>query len=345
MRPEAVPADRCGVASRLRFLLGCILAAGFLTGLAEGYLRLFPPKDLCPYLGKASPLRGIYEADADFGVSYRSWEAFREDNAERLTAYLPWEASSAAPPVWAFFGNSFVQAPGMLADHARAGVPGRRIFNLGRNEPLPIRLAQIKLLLEHGFEPERIFIALMPVDVILLGEQPLATYQVTANGALTYRPRQPAGPLGWLIGRSRLALTAWVRKGQQRGNPQFQAGKLYEGVGETLQRDLHFLFGNLARVAREHHVPVTILLIPAYHQIRCGACCGFQDALGPMFRELGFDVFDPRDAFRQQADLDALFIPDRHFSPLGNQILLRELLQHIRGQEALTRASEETRRP
>jgi len=331
--------------ARVRFLLGFILGVGLLTGLAESYLRLFPPRDLCPFLGDASPLRGLYKADADFGISYRSWDAFRQDNDERMAAFQSFEASSTAPPVWVFFGNSFVQAPGMLADHARHAVHERRIFNLGRNEPLPIRLAQIRLLLEHGLEPERIFIAVMPVDMIALGEQPLATYQVTANGALTYRPRRPAGPLGWLIGRSRLPLTAWVRTGQQRGNPRFQAGKLYEGVEEPLLGDLRLLFGNLARLARAHQVPITILLIPAYHQIRYGASCGFQDTLGRLFHEQGFDVFDPRDAFRQQPDLDALFIPDRHFAPLGNQILLSELLRHLRSQESLTRANAEARRP
>ncbi len=93
--------------------------------------------------------------------------------------------------------------------------------------------------------------------------------------------------------------------------------------------DLHQLFGSLARVGRSHEVPVTVLLIPAYHQIRDGASCGFQDTLTPLLRQAGLDVFDPRDAFRAQPDLDGLFIPDLHFSPRGNQILLSELLRHV----------------
>ena len=83
---ETLPKGHNRFQARLRFVLGSLLAFGLLTSLAESYLRLFPPKDLCPFLGDASPLRGIYKADADSGVSYISWNAFREDNAERLAA-------------------------------------------------------------------------------------------------------------------------------------------------------------------------------------------------------------------------------------------------------------------
>lgn len=312
-----------------RFALGCVLSVALLGGFAEVYLRLFPPRDLYPYLGEASPLTGIYQPDDDFNIGYRGWEALSAENAERLSAFLPFASHEDGRPLWAFFGNSFVQAPDMLADTARKALPGRRVFHLGRNEELCLRLAQIKLLLENGLRPERVFVALMPVDVLGLGAQPLATQRVTARGALTYElPHFPA-PLDGVVRHSRLGLAACVRTGWQLGNPHFRRNTLYNGVGEPLLGDLRHLFANLNRVARRHGVPVTVLLIPAYHQICCGASCGFQDNLGAMLRQEGLDVFDPRDAFRAQPNQEGLFIPDRHFSPRGNQILLSELLGHL----------------
>jgi len=93
--------------------------------------------------------------------------------------------------------------------------------------------------------------------------------------------------------------------------------------------DLERLFTNLARITHEHNVPVTILLIPTYHQVVCGERFGFQDTLAPLFRKLGLDVFDPRDGFLVCSDKDSLFIPDRHFSRAGNELLLSELLAHL----------------
>src|SRR6266567_747442 len=94
-----------------QFLLGGVLAAGLLLALAEAFLRLFPPPDLHPYLGEDSPLAGLYAPDDDFGITYRDWEAFRADNAERLAPCLPFRGHPDRRKVWAFFGNSFVQAP------------------------------------------------------------------------------------------------------------------------------------------------------------------------------------------------------------------------------------------
>jgi hypothetical protein len=334
-----------GRAGGRRFLLGFALAVALLAGLAEAYLRLFPPSDLHPYLGDASPLTGPFVADDDCAVAYRSWDDFAADNAERLRQFGPLDGTPGDRPVWAFFGNSFVQAPGMLGDTARAHVPDRRIFYLGRNERLEVRLAQIKLLLEHGLEPERLFVALMPPDLLSLGDQPLATYQVTSRGAVTYRPRLPAGPAGWLVCHSRLALTAWCRTGRQRGNPHFSRAGLSHDVQEPLLGDLRRLFANLARLTRERHVPVTIVLIPGYSQAVEGADFGFQDRLTALFRGLGYDVFDPRGAFRRHPHPADLYLPDRHLTPAGNRLLLAELLAHVRRPSAVARASREGGEP
>jgi hypothetical protein len=314
---------------RWKFLLGAAGAALLLLGTAEGYLRLFPPRDLQPYLGEDSPLTGCYVPDDCFGVAYRSWDVFRANYAERLREFLPWQSPTDPRPLWAFFGNSFVQSPGMLADHVRSAVIGRRIFNLGRNEWLFVRLAQIKLLLDQGMQPERLFVELMPVDVVLLGQQPLDTIQVTAKGALTYRPHQPDGLVGWLVRHSQMALTAWIRSGQHQGNPTFNWRTLCRRIDQRLLDDLDRLFGNLARVTRQHQVPVTILLLPTFHQIVYGESLGFQDTLAVMLRRQGYDVFDPRDVFCHHADPSSLFLPDKHFNARGNQLLLESLLNHL----------------
>jgi hypothetical protein len=318
------------VSRRRGFAMGCAVAIFLLSGLAEVYLRWFPPRDLYSHLGEQSPLTGPYCADDDFSVAYRSWDEFCRENAERLKEHLPFDSDRDVRPQWAFFGNSFVQAPGMLADYVRINVTDRHVFNLGRNEHLYLRLAQIKLLLANGMKPERIFIALMPVDVIGLGGQPLATNHVTARGAITFEPVGQIQPLAWLTRYSRVALTASVRTGLRRGNPRFDQNTLYDRVDEPLLGDLRHLFGNVARVTREHNIPVTVLLIPAYHQIRKGANLTFQDILGTMLREQGYDVFDPRNVFLHHPDLDGLFVPDKHFSPRGNEILLTEMVKHVR---------------
>jgi hypothetical protein len=312
-------------------VVGGLVAAALLGGLAEAYLRSFPPKDLHPYLGEASPLTGPLAPNDDFGAGYRSWEAFQETNAEALARFGEFGRDEDPRPIWAMFGNSFVQAPDMLADTARVRLTDRRIFNLGRNEPLVIRLAQIALLLDHGLRPERIIVELMPLDTAPLGAHPLATYRVTSRGALTYEPRRPAGPGGWLIDHSRLAQTGWVRSGRERGNLAFRPGQLNDGVPPQLLDDLRRVFGNLARATQAHAVPVTVVLIPSYEQVMRGAPRGFQDALAPMLYQQGYDVCDPQAALVRQPDRAALFLPDKHLTPLGNRVLLDELLDHLRG--------------
>jgi hypothetical protein len=329
-RQDGPPAGRRRLAWAAGAVFGGLLAVAAVGGVGEAYVRLFPPRDLHSYLGDDAPDRGPFAPDPEFGVGYRSWQAFRADNP-RLDSYLPFDAPDDPRPVWAFFGNSFVQAPGMLADTARARLPGSRIFNLGRNEHLCVRLAQIRLLLEHGLRPERVVVELMPLDAAVLGPDPLDSLYVTPRGALTVRPRLPDGPAGWLVGRSALARTAWFRTGRHHADPDFSASRLDREVGPRLAADLDRLFAALARAAGRHAASVTVLLIPNYEQIARGAPCGFQDALGPALRACGLDVCDPRDAFRAYPDKPSLFIPDRHFSDCGNRLLLAELLRHLKG--------------
>ena len=315
--------------TRRQWSLGFLLAMATILALAEVFLRIFPPRDLQPYLGERSPLSGIYKPDRAFGVTYQSFDAFAADNAKALRPWLPLDGPPERRAIWAMFGSSFVHMRGMLADTARQSVTDRAIFNLGKNEPVPVRMAQIQLLLERGLKPERLFFQIMPLDFAGLAEQPLASYHVTARGALTYRPKVPDGSWGRWILNSRLALTAWCRTGLQKGDAFASRGRLTAAVDDGLMRDARHLFGALARVMKQHDVPATVILIPNYEQIWQTAPCGFQDALTPMLRELGFDIFDPRDAFTCQPDRAGLFIPDKHLSPEGNRVLLAELLSHV----------------
>jgi hypothetical protein len=312
---------------QLPFALGMVLAGATLLALAEGFLRLFPPSDLRPFLGEDAGLRGLFKPDAEFAVTYRSFQAFAAANARALKRYPPL-GRPADHPLWAMFGNSFVHAPGMLADTARRRVPERIIFNLGRNEHLCVRCAQVKLLLEHGLKPERIFFALMPVDMPV--QQPLDSLRVTSQGAMTYQPRLPPAPWDGLVRTSRLALTAWCRCGLHQAHPGFDRGSLHEGLPETLTADIRRLLAGLGRIARRHRVPLTILLIPAFDQVCKGASFGFQEALAAEAHRQGLDVCDVRDGFLKYPDKAALFLPDKHFSPAGNEVLLDELLRHLR---------------
>jgi len=307
-------------------VIGFVAAVALLAALAEGFLRWFPPTEQEPYIGDASPRQGPFVGDRTFGVSYRSFDAFAAVNAERLQPFLPLGTPGA--PLWAMFGNSFVQAPGMLGDTLRERVPERRIFYLGRNEDLPVRFAQVALLLDHGLRPERVFVVLLPLDLAGLGVQPLATLQVTSHGALGYQPRLPDGIAGRLLARSALVRAAWFRAGRQRGNPAFDPRALNERIDAPLLGDVGRLFTGLADAAHAHGVPVTVVLIPSYQQVLRGAPYGFQDTLTPLLVGLGYDVCDPRDRFARAASPD-LFAPDRHLSPQGNQLLAGAVLAHL----------------
>jgi hypothetical protein len=325
------------------FAVGLILAVLLVGGAGEAFLRISPPGDNREYLGMASPLTGPFVPDAEFGVAYRSWQALQDDYAERLAAYAPLNEGDGRP-TWALFGSSFVHMHGMLADTARERLPGVRVFNLGRNEPLVVRFAQLRLLLEHGLRPQHVFATLMPLDVANLGRQPLATLRVSTGGALAYEPRLPPAPLDGLVRNSALARTAWFRSGRQAGEPDFHYLRLHDAVPDGLRADLAHLFGGIARLSREYEVPVTVVLIPTLEQLLKGARFAFQDAVGPLAREAGLGVCDPRGAFLACPDRAALLLPDKHLAPVGNRILLDELLAHLGGRDTLFAAAAAGRR-
>ena len=306
---------------------GGIAAAIMLAALGELFLRYFPPSDNQEYLGKASLETGPFIPSAKFGIAYRSWQAFADSNCDYLAEYLPLDQSDGRP-TWAMFGSSFVQMQGMLADTTRSRLPGVRVFNLRRNETLIVRLAQIETLLEHGLRPQRIVVALMPLDVWALAKQPLSTVTVSPGGALAYKPRLPPPPCDLFVQNSALARTAWFRTGRHIGDPDFRLSQIEQGLPPRLRTEMAHVFGELERLSKQFDVPVTILLIPGLPQITRGMSFAFQDDAGALLREIGLDVCDPRERFLACSEPQSLFLPDKHFSPRGNQILLDALLEH-----------------
>lgn len=309
---------------RLSFVAGAAGAVLLLLGAGEAFLRAFPPGDFRPYLGDESGLAGPFRADERFGVQYRSWQAFEEAHPDRSTRI-------DSPCCWAMFGNSFVQMQGMLADTTRATLPDRPVFNLGHNELIFVRAAQVDLLLERGNRPERVFFVLLPHDSIPLAEHSLAQLHVTPQGGLAYVARNPGGTVGGAIDHSRLALLAWVRTGRQFAIPSFRPKSINQTIHPSVKADLRRLLTNLGDSGRRHGVPVTVVLVPNHEQITRGAGFAFQDEVTPLCQRAGLDVCDVRRAFLDAGDKPGLFIPDKHFSPRGNQLLLDAILAHLSG--------------
>lgn len=318
---------------RLQFAAGFLVAALLLV-VGELGLRVAPPRSIHPYLpddGRPGP----YRSDPYYGVQYESWEAFRQDNTDGLKPHEFLFETPNPPKTWAMFGSSFVHAPGMLADTAREFVPNRHVFNLGRNEFLYVRAAQVDLLLAHGLRPERIVFAMQPLDAAVFAHQTVRMVHAGPGGAQAFDPRLP--PVGGgLIRHSRLALAGWVRADLQHAIPFFQPAELNDKVHPLIRSELSALLSRLATVAARYDVPVTILLIPNYEQITRGAEFAFQDEATRIALAAGLDVCDVREPFRSFPSKPALFVPDKHFSAVGNRLLLAELVNHLhtRGAEA-----------
>ncbi len=307
-------------------LLGAIAAFAALFAFGEMYLQLFPPSDIGQYLGDRAPGIGIYRSDAKLGADYRDFDAFASENRDRLSAFLPLDKAAASKPVWAFFGNSFVQMTGMLGDAAQIALTDRRILYLGRNEPLHLRAAQIRLLLDNGLKPSRVIFALMPLDTWPYSQHSLDDIVVNGRGVVTYRPPIPATlkQTG-----SRLALSAWLRLVQPLPSTATYTRALYSQVPDELLVQTGRMFDVLADSCRRHGVKGTVLLIPSHEQITRAFPHDFQDRMGEQCRARGLDVCDAIGAFAGVADKASLFIPDKHFSPPGNAILLASLLDHL----------------
>jgi hypothetical protein len=325
---------------------GGLFALGFAGALcaaimvAELHLRLWLPPDVREYFGDETAQDGIFRPDPLIGVDYRNYRAFADDNAQRLAALGPLDDST---PTWLFFGNSFVQAPGMLADTARAAMPDRRIFNLARNEHLSLRVAQARWLIAAGLRPERVFFVLLPHDLWHIGKRPLAFIAVNARGAMGARLRLPDAPWDGPIRSSRLAAVAWARIGWAAGDPAFKPRMVAERPSRRVAEDLDRLFAVLGEIGQRHSIPVTVITLPNREQIYGQSPFGFQAAIDDLARRHGLDHYDAREPFVSAANKAMLFEPDAHFSPYGNRLLLAGLVAHLAALE--TRSAQRGRQP
>lgn len=306
--------------------------AGFAAAILLGELitRLHLPDDLSPFLGEGSALIGIYRPDPELGADYRSPEEFRAKYGERLREL---EQPNRAERTWAWFGNSFVQAQGMLGDMAQTDHRDIRMFYLRRNTELPLQLAQMRLLLDSGLKPERVILVILPIDIVPLGKQPLRTIAVNSHGAITYRRDPVAGPLDSLLDSSRLALLAWIRTGRNTGQPDFEPKRLTDKMSASLTRDLTTIFNVVGRVSRQHHVPVTVLLLPNREQIFGTAGHAFQDFVSARCRDEKIDCLDATNLFVSETDKLSLFLADWHFTDKANRIVLDALYAHFQRQQ------------
>ena len=312
-------------AGTVRFLLGAFAAILAFLLAGELFLRLAPPDDLRPYLGAASGLEGPYVADPVLGADYRSYDAFAATYAERLQQL---HADNRGRPVWAMFGNSFVQAVGMLGDTAQDALPQRQIFHLKRNEPIYLRIAQFRLLLANGIRPERVFFVHLPIDILGIALDPVASVEVTPGGAIGRKVRKPDF-LAPFLDNSRLALAAWTRSGRHRLLPDYKGERVLHQPPELVTKELDGLYGEVAKVARQHHVPVTIVYLPDKAQLFGDTRTSPQDAYRAVATRFGLDFLDSSPAFAVESNKSELLISDGHLSARGNRILLEAILAHL----------------
>lgn len=318
------------------FACGLTVAVSVIFATGELYLRITPPGDLAEYLGTDSPKTGPFRSDPRYGAQYRSLTALSDDNPGKLAPYQHLFDNPQPPKVWAFFGSSFAQAPGMLADTTRRYVPTRTTFNLGKNEIFPLRLAQAEFLLDQGLPVERIFVVVIPLDGFFFALHSLDQIRVSSAGGISYAPRFPTVG-GSLVRHSRLALQGWTQTGLHVNQPFYSVRQLNKRYDGRMLADFTAAFGHFADAAARHRVPVTVVLLPNHEQTTRGAGFAFQDAVTPVLRDQGYDVCDVRQEFLAYPDKPSLFIPDKHFSDTGNRLLLATVLEHLRASDPASR--------
>lgn len=311
--------------ARVRFAVGLVagLALPLLAG--EAYVRFQPPEDLEPYLGDQSSRSGIYRPDPRLRVDYRSIDDYVPYDTPRL-ADITWPDPSQ--PVWLFFGNSF--ARGMSAA-VRAALPSHRVlFFREAKDEFHLRVAQARLLLENGLRADRMFFTLIPIEFARYVLRPLPWVYVNSHGSISQRFRMPGWPLDQLLTHSWLARVAWIRTKLHHADPTFRMSRITEIVPQTVLDDFKVMFGILAEVSRKHSVPTTIVLLPDRRQILGRSDFTLQNKLIELAKGAGLDVFDPRNALLAYGDKRAMYVPDWHYSPLGDRLLLDALSAHLK---------------
>jgi hypothetical protein len=294
----------------LAFLTGFGVSLAAILLVGEGFARFSLPRDIREHLTQGSAQKGPFRPDPVLGATYRSYEAFATENSMRLRQQGPLDWST---PTWLFFGNSFVQAEGMIAETMARLLPEMRIFALRENVLLPLRAAQARLLLEAGLRPERIFFVVLPIDLLQIGQRPLAFISVNEKGVIGTRLRWPDAPWGDLVSASRLATIAWIRSGRANGDPGFNKNLVATAPSPRVLDDLSRILGHLAESSYRFNVPVTIVAIPDRDQIFGRLSFRLQDEMRQMSRRLKLDFYDAHEPLLPVSDKRSLFLTDWHF--------------------------------
>ncbi|MGD9913722.1 MAG: hypothetical protein AB7S80_06535 [Rhizobiaceae bacterium] len=307
-------------------MLGIVVGVVAMLAAGEVYLRLVPPTDLRPFLIDSLSETGPYVADPVIGADYRSYDALHALYVERLDELA---AANAGRPVWMLFGNSFVNARGMLGDTAQARIASTQFVYLRRNEILALRVAQFRRLLEHGERPVRVVFTFVPLDLHGIALHAPADLAVNAGGALGRRNHAPSFLPAWFWENSRLSLAAWTRSGRNSTFPGYRAVDVMRPQPPAMATELDRIFGEIARLAGAYGVAATIVAIPNREQVMGDPNRVAQDALSVAATRAGLDYVDTTAAFTGQAEPQDLFIADGHFNDRGNAILLDALLAHL----------------
>jgi hypothetical protein len=305
------------------------IAAGVLAGLllplfaAEYYVRLKPPEDLEPYLGDYGP-SGIYRPDPVLRVDYRSVDDYKPYEAPKLADLKP---RNTEQPTWLFFGNSFA---GGLSRSVRTRLQSHRVlFFREAKDELHMRVAQLRLLLENGLKPERAFFTLIPIEAARYVIRPLDWVYVNGHGAIASKFNLPGEPINTVLEHSWLTRLAWVRTKLHLANPTFRMSRITETVPNSVVEDFRTMFDALGEVSRKYGVPVTVVTLPDRRQILADSSFALQKRLSPLIKAAGLDRFDPSEVFLAHPDKRSIFLPDWHYTPVGDDLLLNAMLKHL----------------
>ena len=129
---------------------------------------------------------------------------------------------------------------------------------------------------------------------------------------------------------SRLALQSWTQTGWQVNVPRYPTRLLNDRYDGRMLADFTKVFGHFAVATTRRRVPVTMVLLPNYEQTARGGRLRVSGRDHAALREQGYDVCDVRQAFLDYPDKPSLFIPDKHFSDIGNRLLLATVLEHLK---------------
>lgn len=310
---------------RLRFVFGVLLGCLLPLFVAEFGIRLRPPTDIQLYLGDQSPLEGHYKPDPVLRVDYRSIDDYKPVEAPKFADLKPLNTEQ---PTWLFFGNSFARG---LSASVRPRLPNHRIlFFRELKDELHMRVAEFRMLLANGLKPDHAFFTLIPSEVAQYAQRPLAWVGVGPKGGMTSSFNRPGEPLNSLLDQSWLVRLAWVRSRLRHADPFFSPRSITEGIPESTVRDLQTLYHALGELSRQYKVPVTVVILPERRQILGTSNYAMQATLISIVKTAGLDPFDPRAVFMAYPEKRSMYLPDWHYSPVGDKLLLDALLEHLK---------------